>query len=539
MFKRNLWKIALSVIITGWAVSELLPLRDIPFPQYVRDHATARVSEFNALLSQAEALKASGAAPSTFVALKQIGKENKIDLSQFFPDLRLEDSLKNVGKRNQIVLDELLRRSKRKLKLGLDLQGGIGVTLEAALGPKAAQNLDADTARRQKLSKAIEIISARINSMGVVEPLVRAVGENRIEVQMPGVNTKDDPEVLDAIKKPARLDFRMIYPAATPQSAAPGDIPPGYEIMTLSHEGRNGEQTAEELFVKRIPEMTGEMISNSSVVHDLYGRPQITMHFTGEGKKRFAEVTRDIAEAGHKAGTLGRLGIVLDGTLYSAPTVKEEIDSDSAVIEGPSITDREALETANVLNNPLDLPLVVREQYEVSPSLAEDAISSGVRASVIALAAVAAFMVTFYVTGGAVAVVVGLAVNLFIIAGVMSNLQATLTLPGLAGIVLTIGMAVDANILINERIREEQKRGRPPLAALEHGFQRAYATIFDSNAATFLSHVMLFVFGSGPVKGFAVTITIGIATSMFTAWMLTRLLVSQWYISVRPRLLPV
>jgi protein-export membrane protein SecD len=121
----------------------------------------------------------------------------------------------------------------------------------------------------------------------------------------------------------------------------------------------------------------------------------------------------------------------------------------------------------------------------------------------------------------------------------MSLLEATLTLPGMAGILLTLGMAVDANILINERIREEQRHGRPPLAALEHGFQRAYATIFDSNAATFLSHVMLFVFGSGPVKGFAVTITIGIATSMFTAWMLTRLLVSQWYLSVRPRLLPV
>jgi SecD/SecF fusion protein len=516
MFKRNLWKIALSVIITGWAVSELLPLRDIPFPQYAKEKASARTPEFNALLSQAESMQKSGAAPSVFVALKQIGKENKIDLSQFFPDLRLEDSLKNVEKRNQIVLNELLRRSRRKLKLGLDLQGGIGVTLEAELGPKAAQNLDADTARKQKLSKAIEIISTRINSMGVVEPLVRAVGENRIEVQMPGVNTKDDPEVLDAVKKPARLDFRMIYPSATPETAAPGDIPPGYEVMTLSHEDRNGQQTAEELFVKRIPEMTGEMISNSSVVHDLYGRPQITMHFTGEGKKRFAEVTRDIAEAGHKAGTLGRLGIVLDGTLYSAPTVKEEIDSDSAVIEGPSITDREAFETANVLNNPLDLPLVVREQYEVSPSLAEDAISSGVRASVIALAAVAAFMITFYVTGGAVAVVVGLAVNLFIIAGVMSNLQATLTLPGLAGIVLTIGMAVDANILIFERMREELAAGKSLASANQFGYSKALMTIVDAHIVQLIICAIMIWLGTGPIRGFGVTLAIGVLSTMFS-----------------------
>src|ERR1035438_4065269 len=175
MFKRNLWKIVVSLVLTGWAVSEILPLRDIPFPAYARTNATARPAEFGALLAKAAELKKSGAAPSEFMALKQIGHDQKVDLSQFFPDIRLEESLKNVDKRNTILLNELLRRSKRKMQLGLDLQGGVGFTLEADLGDRTA-GLDAESARQQKLSKAIEIISARIHSFGVAEPLLRAAG---------------------------------------------------------------------------------------------------------------------------------------------------------------------------------------------------------------------------------------------------------------------------------------------------------------------------------------------------------------------------
>ncbi len=514
MFKRNLWKIILSLVITGWAVSELLPLKDVPFTQYARSKAEAKPAEFGALLAKATALKASGAAPSEFVALKQIGHEQKVDLSQFFPQIRLEDSLKNIDKRNSILLNELLRRSKRRLQLGLDLQGGVGFTLEADLGAKTA-GLDSETARQQKLSKAIEIISARINSFGVAEPLIRAVGTNRIEVQLPGVNTKDNPEVLENVKKPARLDFRMVYPDATPATSAPGDIPPGYEIKTLDREGSVGQAEPEELFIKRIPEMTGEMIANSFMEHDLYGKPEIALRFTSAGGKRFADVTRAIAEAGEKAGRLGRLAIVLDGTLYSAPTVKDEIANGSAVISG-SFTDREAIDLANVLNNPLDLPLVVREQYEVGPSLAEDAVSSGIRASLIALTAVAVFMIAFYGRGGVVAVVVGLAVNLVIILGVMSNLGATMTLPGLAGIVLTIGMAVDANILIFERMREELAAGKSLSKANQTGYSKALMTIVDAHIVQLIICAIMIWLGTGPIRGFGVTLAIGVLSTMFS-----------------------
>src|ERR1035438_2144356 len=463
MFKRNLWKIVVSLVLTGWAVSEILPLRDIPFPAYARTNATARPAEFGALLAKAAELKKSGAAPSEFMALKQIGHDQKVDLSQFFPDIRLEESLKNVDKRNTILLNELLRRSKRKMQLGLDLQGGVGFTLEADLGDRTA-GLDAESARQQKLSKAIEIISARINSFGVAEPLIRAVGTNRIEVQLPGINTKDNPEVLENVKKPARLDFRLVYPGSTPATAAPGDRPTGYEIKTLDREGSVGQAAPEELFIKRIPEMTGEMISNSFMEHDLYGKPEIAMHFTSEGKKRFADVTRAIAEEGQRRGRTGRLGIVLDGTLYSAPTVKEEIDSNSAVITG-SFTDREAIDLANVLNNPLDLPLVV---------------------------------------------------NLVIIVGVMSNLGATMTLPGLAGIVLTIGMAVDANILIFERMREELAAGKSLSNSNQMGYSKALMTIIDAHVVQLIICGIMIWLGMGPIRGFGVTLAIGVLSTMFS-----------------------
>jgi SecD/SecF fusion protein len=528
MFKRNLWKIVLSLVILGWAVDALLPLKDIPFPTYARDHATANPAAFGKVMDQAAARKAAGQAPSEYVALKQIGQEQKLDLSQYFPKVRLEDSLKNVVKRNDILLKYLLDQSKGRLQLGLDLRGGVGFTLEADLGTKTA-GYDEDTANKEKLSKAIDIISARINSIGVAEPLIRAVGTNRIEVQLPGINTKDNPDVLDQVKKPARLDFRMVYPFATPETVRPGEVPPGYEIKTYDREQPNGVETSEEYFIKRIPEMTGEMIAYSSVKIDSYGKPLIGMRFTSDGRKRFAEMTRDIAASGDKNGHPGELAVVLDGTVYSVASVKEEIDSDNAEITG-YFTQREAFNLANVLNNPLDLPLVVKTQFEVGPSLAEDAIKSGFRASIIGLALVAAFMVTFYTTGGLVAVLT-LAVNLVIILGVMANIGATMTLPGLAGIVLTIGMAVDANILIFERMREELAAGKSLSTANQTGYMKALMTIIDAHIVQLIICAIMIWLGTGPIRGFGVTLAIGVLSTMFsvlvTAHLIMELLIDS------------
>jgi protein-export membrane protein SecD len=233
-----------------------------------------------------------------------------------------------------------------------------------------------------------------------------------------------------------------------------------------------------------------------------------------------------------------RFAIVLDDKVISAPVIREAITAGRGQISG-SFNASSANDLAVLLRaGALPAPLTVVEERSVGPELGADSIRAGAVSLVAGFVFVIAFMGFFYGLFGWFANL-ALVINLLLMLGIMSLLQATLTLPGMAGILLTLGMAVDANILINERIREEQKLGRPPLAALEHGFSRAYSTIFDSNATAFLAHVMLFVFGSGPVKGFAVTITVGIATSMFTAWMLTRLLVSRWYIATRPKLLPV
>ena len=300
------------------------------------------------------------------------------------------------------------------------------------------------------------------------------------------------------------------------------EVPPGYEILTLEYEGARGETGVEEVFVKRIPEMTGEGISNSFARPDMYGKPEVIMQFTKEGRTRFAEVTRDIAAQGQQSGRLGRLAIVLDGKLYSAPTVREEIDSESAQITG-SFSDREAMNLANVLNNPLDVELQVKQLYEVGPTLAAGAISSGKRATIVGVGLVAIFIIGYYTLAGAIAVA-SVTLNILIVLGVLASLGATLTMPGIAGIVLTVGMAVDAHILIFERMREELKLGKSLTAAFHAGHDKAFRTIVDANLTTLITSGLMIAFGNGPVRGFGITITIGIFSTMFTALVVSQML---------------
>lgn len=517
MLKRNLWKLILSFAIVIWAGSNMVPVQDVPFVEYLKTHVGAKQAEFNKLLDEASARKKAGTAQSEYIALKQIGKERRIDLSAYFPAVNLESSLKNVEKRNDILLNELLKRSHGRMQLGLDLKGGVAFTLEV---DEQAAKSESQFERAEKLTKAIDIIGSRINAFGVAEPVIRPIGLNRIEVQLPGVSTKDNPEVVDAVKKPARLDFRVVHPTMTP---GPGvETPPGYEILSLDYEGRAGESHSEELFVKRRPEMSGEALDRAFWRPDMYGKPEIILIFTKDGRKRFATVTADIAASGQQSGRLGRLAIVLDGKLYSAPTVREQIDSESAQITG-SFTDREAFNLANVLNNPLDLPLVVKEQYEVGPSLAEDAIASGKLSFIISTSLTIGFMLFFYTIGGIVAAL-GMAINVFITLGVMASIGATLTMPGIAGIVLTLAMSVDSNILIFERMREELRLGKSLAASLEAGFDKAWSAILDSNLTTLFVGAIMIVLGTGPVKGFGVTLSIGIFTTMFAAVVVSKLI---------------
>ena len=365
--------------------------------------------------------------------------------------------------------------------------------------------------RQEKLSKAIEIMESRVNLYGVSEPIVRLVGEDRIEVQLAGISVKDNPDILEDIKRPARLDFREVH-----MTARPGIDPEpfGYEVMTLSRESGD-ESFEEELYVSRYPALTGKYVDDANPMQNSVGGFEISLNFDNEGAGRFAEITEKLAGQ-------GRLAIVLDGVLYSAPSVNEPIRGGRASISG-SFSQREAIELANVLNNPLEFSLEVAELYEVGPTLAKDSIDSGVRAAKWGVSLVAIFMTAYYMIGGVIALIT-VVLNLAIVLGALASVGATLTLPGIAGVILTIGMAVDANILIFERIREELKLGKSLKASLLGGFDKVFSTIFDANVTTFLVSMVMIFFGTGPVQGFGLTLAIGVVTTMFSALVVNRLL---------------
>ena len=529
MLKRNFWKLTLCFAVVLWALSAILPVNDRPFAAYATEKASAKADEFTGLIKESAARVAAKQSPSVFVALKVIAKERKLDLTKYFPQYPIEATLGNIDKRNAILLDHLLAQSKGRLQLGLDLKGGVAFTLEASDLPGTA-NIGEEE-RKQKISKAIEIIGERINGLGVSEPLIRAVGNNRIEVQLPGINTNDNPELVASVQKPARLDFRLVYPFGSP--ATLGETPIGYEVLTLEQDVR-GQTVSDNLYVKRLPSMTGEGVSGAYPVMDEFGRFKINLRFNADGSKRFAEVTREIAEyslqlqqQSGNTNARARLSIVLDGKLYSAPGVEKEISGGSAEISG-SFSQREAFELSNVLNNPLDLPLQIKEQYEVGPSLAQDAIDSGLSASVIGAVLVAAFMIMFYTVGGLVAVI-SLLINVLVIFGVMASFGATITLPGLAGIVLTIGMAVDANILIFERMREELNLGKSLKNALHGGYDKAFTTIIDAHLTQLGVCAVMIGLGTGPIKGFGVTLAIGVFSTLFSVLVVSHLIM-DWLI---------
>ncbi|HEY3756747.1 MAG TPA: protein translocase subunit SecD [Opitutaceae bacterium] len=530
MLKNNLWKLILSFVIAIYAVSELVPLKSVPFETYARTHVTAHQAEFIKLLDEAQARSAAtrgtGNSVSTFSALLQIGKDRRIDLTQYFPDIPLESTLVNIEKRNEILLGELERRSHANLQPGLDLAGGVQVTLQ--IDPRAFQG-QPEAVQQQSLQKAIDIISHRINGLGVGEPVVRPIGTDRIEVELPGLDPRENPQTIDEVKAPALLEFKEVYPNPNvrPGLTANNEAPPGYVAMT-SEEERPGGGAPEELYIRRIPMATGAIMEKAGVYSDQFGQPQISMQFTSDGRKEFARITKQIVDDARRQNLPeGRMAIVLDGRLYSAPTVHEEIDSPQAQITG-SFTDREALSISNALNNPLPFALNVQQQLVVGPTLAADAISSGKRAAIIGAALVAGFMITYYTVGGLIAVGT-LALNIVIILGVMASFHATMTLPGLAGIVLTIGMAVDANILVFERMREELKLGKSIKTALSAGYDKAFITIVDAHVTQLVICLIMIAFGAGPIRGFGVTLAIGVFSTMFTV-LVTAHLIMEWLI---------
>ncbi len=515
-----LWKAVLSVALLAWALLNLVPLEDRPFDEFVTGHAveTAPAEDaptFDDLLAEASAGVESGTYPSVYVGLREIANSRKIDLTSYFPEIRLVD-IKNLERRNEVLLRELLNRSKSNLRLGLDLSGGVAFTLR--LDEEAVRNVGRFQ-RQEQLKQVVEVMERRVNGLGVSEPTIRPIDDDSVEIQLPGMTLREDPEGIESLKKPARLEFRLVNRNVRPADGVAAPL--GYEALTIEREDDEGEMVEVGYFVKRVAEATGSIVSRAGAMPNQVGGYEVYMDFTSEGSSRFAAITEKIVEANAREGGVGQLAIVLDGELKSAPSVDEVIRG-GARITG-RFSQREAIELANVLNNPLEYELTVDEMSEVGPSLAEDARDKSVMAAEIGAGLVIAFMILWYGLSGVVAVL-SILVNVAVVLGVLASLGATLTLPGVAALVLTVGMAVDANILIFERIREELRLGKSPRNALIGGYEKAFSTIVDANVTTLITAAILIWLGTGPVKGFGVTLAIGICSSVFCALVVSRFL---------------
>lgn len=367
------------------------------------------------------------------------------------------------------------------------------------------------------IAQSIEIIRRRLDPEGTKEPVIQRQGVDRVLVQLPGV---DDPEAVKRLLgRTAKLTFQLVDMRITAQEAVErGRVPPGSILLPSDNEeGRN-------FVVEKRVMVSGEMLENATASFDQNNQPAVSFQLNSAGAKRFGRVT---------GSNIGRpFAIILDGKVVSAPTIQSQIFG-SGQITG-NFTVAETNELSLILRaGALPAPLIVMEERSIGPGLGADSIEAGKVAAIVGLCLVIVYMVLSYGTFGILADM-ALLVNVILIVAALSALQATLTLPGIAGIVLTMGMAVDANVLIFERIREELKRGRSVMAAIDGGYQRAISTIVDSNLTTLFAASFLYIFGSGPIKGFAVTLGIGIATSMFTAVMVTRLFIVLWLERKRP-----
>jgi preprotein translocase subunit SecD len=385
------------------------------------------------------------------------------------------------------------------------------------------QSPQASTAAASKaVVQTIEIIRRRIDALGTREPSITQQGATRIVIEAAGLN---DPEKLKAIiGQTAKLTFQMVDDAVSPADAAGGHVPPEDVVVP------SDDHQAEIYVVQRRAVVTGEMLTSAQQSFDENGRPDISMRFNGQGARRFGDTT---------AQNIGkRFAIVLDGRVIEAPTIQGAIPGGNGQITG-NFTEESAAQLALLLRSgALPAKLNVVSQRTVGAELGADAVRSGTIALSIGALAIVVFIVLAYGLFGLFAAA-ALVINVFLIVAFMSLTQATLTLPGIAGLILTLAVAVDANVLIYERMRDESRAGRSLILTIDSGYRLAWPSIMDANVTTLISAAIMFQFGSGPVKGFAWTLSIGVLTSVFTAILVTQVLIGWWFRLAKPKQLPI
>ncbi|RJR23726.1 MAG: protein translocase subunit SecD [Desulfobacteraceae bacterium] len=387
------------------------------------------------------------------------------------------------------------------------------------LDPKAKERI-----MKMAVDQALETIRNRIDQFGVSEPDIRPQEEDRILVQLPGI--KDPKRAVELIGKTAILEFKLMDEEGNLEEAIKGNVPPGDEILyEVATDPNTGAKRKIPFLLKKRTLLTGEYITDARVAIDSrYNEPYVSLSFDARGARLFEQITGENIKK--------RLAIVLDNNVYSAPVIQDKISGGKAQITG-RFTMEEAKDLAIVLRaGALPAPVKILEERSVGPSLGKDSINKGLNSMLIGGVIVVLFMAFYYRLSGVIANL-ALMLNILFIMGGLAFFGATLTLPGIAGIILTIGMAVDANVLIFERIREELRLGKPVRTAIETGYSKAFVTILDSNVTTIITALVLFQFGTGPVRGFAVTLSIGILASFFTAIFITRIIFDYLYVIKR------
>lgn len=439
-----------------------------------------------------------------------------------YRDLRVgKDSVQVALRSDTIAEDVNLSQLYHDVDPALEVSESQGVTT-LSYGDRALREMKA-----KLLQQSIEIVERRVNETGTKEPIIQRQGLDRIIVQVPGL---EDPSLLKSLLgKTAKMNFHLVDESVTPEQLQSGIVGAGSRIVEGDAGAHRDLGFTPRYAIFSSVALSGELLTGANATY-AEGQPVVDFQFNALGARKFGEIT---------AANVGkRFAVVLDNKVITAPVIRTSILGGRGIIEG-NFTVASANQLAILLRaGALPAPLNIIEERSVGPSLGQDSINSGTKAALIGTALVIVFMWIFYGLFGVFASI-ALAANLVIILGMLSLIQATLTLPGIAGIVLTMGMAVDANVLIYERIRDEMRFGKSVIASIEYGFKQAFTTIFDSNLTTLIAAALLFYFGSGTIKGFAVTLSIGILASMFTAILFTRLLIIQWLRVFKPKHIPL
>lgn len=413
---------------------------------------------------------------------------------------------------------EALIPPKDKIKLGLDLRGGTSFLMR--LTPMEGEQISSDL-----LDQAVEVIRKRVDTYGVSEPLITPQGRDRVLVQLPGLDADQIARTQEELQRVAKLELASVAPGGEERiariEAGEEIMPPGFRIV-LYPDTFEGKEVERKLLVKRRPEISGDHVRRAFAYFDQAGWG-VSLTLDGEGSKLFGDLTQSLAP------TRGQIAILLDGEVQSAPQVNEPIYGGSAVITG-RFSEPEARDLASALENPLRVPLEIEETRSISATLGADSVRGGLLAGAIGLGLVVLFVLGYYQLAGLIAIA-GLLVNIVLLFGMMAMFHFVLTLPGIAGIILTIGIAVDANVLIYERLREELNAGKSLSAAVDAAYEKAFSAIFDANITTLITAVILMAQATGSVRGFAVTLTLGILASMFAALLATRT-AFRWVVDV-------